>query len=201
MLLKAIEQASKFDVPVGTYKAKLVGYKEMPPSQQFPDSKPSWAWEFEVVDGEHAGKITSRFTPQTLTTGNGLGKMLREMLGRQIVGGENVDVEKLIGKTYQVTVGFNKTGTKTRAILCAPVSESAMATPASVPPPPPPQAPKQATLGKQAPTTYMVSIAGQTRVMDAMEAQQMLSAGKFTNNDFVLEGQTWKRPEEVIYPF
>jgi hypothetical protein len=198
MLLKAIEQMSKFDVPVGSYRAKLVGYKEMPPSQQFPDSKPSWAWEFEVAEGEHAGKITSRFTPQTLTTGNGLGKMLGEMLGRKIIGGEDIDVQKLIGKTYQITVGFNKTGTKTRVILCMPANSSAPTVP-SVPPPPP--APKQATLGNQAPTTYMVSIAGKTKVMDAMEAQQMLSDGKFTANDFVLDGQTWKAPQEVIYPF
>jgi hypothetical protein len=124
--------------------------------------------------------------------------MLGEMLGRKIIGGEDIDVQKLIGKTYQITVGFNKTGTKTRVILCMPANSSAPTVP-SVPPPPP--APKQATLGNQAPTTYMVSIAGKTKVMDAMEAQQMLSDGKFTANDFVLDGQTWKAPQEVIYPF
>lgn len=201
MLLKAIEQTSRYDVPVGTYKAKLTGYKAMPASSQFPDSKPSFAWEFEVLEGEHAGKVSSRFTPQNLTTANGLGKMLRELLGRNIVGGEDIDVEKLIGKPLTITVGWNKTGTKTKVILCSALENKAPVAPAApATPPPPPGAPS----GKQParmPESYQVSLAGKVSIMNAVECQRMLQEQRFTANDFILEDNAWKRPEEVLLPF
>lgn len=203
MLLKAIEQTSRYDVPVGTYKAKLTGYKAMPASPQFPDSKPSFAWEFEVLEGEHAGKVSSRFTPQNLTTANGLGKMLRELLGRNIVGGEDIDVEKLIGKPLTITVGWNKTGTKTKVILCSPVESQANASPPPPPAPPvapPPPAPVTKQPGRM-PETYQVSLAGKVSIINAVEAQKMFQEQRFTANDFILEGNTWKRPEEVLLPF
>ena len=201
MLLKAIEQTSRYDVPVGTYKAKLTGYKAMPASPQFPDSKPSFAWEFEVLEGEHAGKVSSRFTPQNLTTANGLGKMLRELLGRNIVGGEDIDVEKLIGKPLTIMVGWNKTGTKTKVILCSALENKSPVAPAApATPPPPPAAP----IGKQParmPESYQVSLAGKVSIMNAVECQRMLQEQRFTANDFILEDNAWKRPEEVLLPF
>lgn len=216
MLLKAIEDTEKFNVPVGSYRAKLTGYKEAPPSKQFPDSKPSYIWEFQIIGGPHDGKFTSRFTPQILTTGNKLGQMLGEMRGRKITKDEEVNAEHFIGKTYQITVNWNKTATRTNCILCTPDAQTAtppppqapprpsapmlpgIATPYQAPPPPPapPAMPTPAT-----PESYQVSIAGNIKIISAEEATRMLAENLFTAHDFILDGQAWKMPKDVLYPF
>lgn len=202
MLLTVIEEKDKFNVPTGNYLSKLIGFKEMPASTLFPDSGPSWVWEFEILQGEHAGKIASRFTPQKATTNNNLGKMLSEMYGRKIAANENIDLAALVGKQYTITVGWNKAGTKTRVIMCsqAPVTPSP-GVPVSSVPQTGNQPTKQATLGEQAPTSYIAMIAGQNKIIDAMEAQRMLRENLFGPNDTILEGTVMKKPSEVIYPF
>lgn len=123
---------SDYSVPTGTYAAKLLGYKEMPPSAKFPNSGTSYAWEFEIVEGIHARKTTSRWTPTKLTMSNNFGKLVREMLGRPLLNGEDVDPDWFINKKYTITVGPSDDGMKTKVIMCAPLTASS----AMAPPPP-----------------------------------------------------------------
>lgn len=135
-MVKVCDSTDQFSVPTGTYSARLLGYKEMPASPRFPDSGPSYVWEFEIIEGLHARKTTSRWTPTKLTTGNNFGKLVREMLGRPLIGGEDVDPDTFINKKFTITVGPSADGTKTKVIMVAPIATSTMA-----PPPPPPAAP------------------------------------------------------------
>jgi len=158
--MKVIDLNDKFSVPVGTYHARLLGNKEMPPSTKYPDSKPSFAWEFEIIEGPHAGKVSSRFTPQNVSTGNGLGKLMSELLGRGIVSNEEIDTARLINKNYLITVGRSADGLKTKCIMVAPVKLPGLAPP---PAPPLPVAAPTPTPGRpeaKLPEKLFVSIDG-----------------------------------------
>lgn len=131
-------------VPVGTYRARLLGYKEMPASSKFPDSGPSFVWEFEVLEGEFSGKTVSRWTPTNLTMGNGFGKLVRELRGGPIKANEEIDPDHFINKQYQITVGPNADGQKTKVIMVSPISNLAPpAAPTAAPPGAPPATKKQ----------------------------------------------------------
>ena len=136
-MVKVCDSTDQFSVPTGTYPAKLLGYKEMQPSAKFPDSGTSYVWEFEIIEGLHARKTTSRWTPTKLTMSNNFGKLVREMLGRPLINGEDVDPDNFIGKKFTITVGPSADGMKTKVIMVAPGA----ATPATSMAPPPPGAP------------------------------------------------------------
>jgi hypothetical protein len=91
-------------------------------------------WEFEIIEGLHARKTTSRWTPTKLTMSNNFGKLVREMLGRPLVNGEDVDPDNFIGKKYTITVGPSADGMKTKVIMVAPLATSSMAPPPLAPP-------------------------------------------------------------------
>lgn len=149
-------------LPPGQYTARLRERKEMPASQKFPDAGPSFAWEFEVVAGEHAGKSASAWTPTRLTSQNNLGKLISRMLGRPMRSGEEIDLDDFMGKIYSIIVDTTQDGTRTKVISAQPVSPTIAAAvmnaistmahqqpvpastgtpaPASIPAPPPRQA-------------------------------------------------------------
>lgn len=133
-MVKVCDSTDQFSVPTGNYPAKLLGYKEMQPSAKFPDSGTSYVWEFEIIEGVHARKTTSRWTPTKLTMSNNFGKLVREMLGRPLVNGEDVDPDNFIGKKYTITVGPSADGMKTKVIMVAPLATSSMAPPPLAPP-------------------------------------------------------------------
>jgi len=136
-------------LPPGQYTAKLKERKEMPASQKFPDAGPSFAWEFEVADGEHVGKSASAWTPTRLTSQNNLGKLISRMLGRPMRSGEEIDLDDFIGKLYSIIVDQTQDGTRTKVISAQPIVAGQPGAPAqarvvTIPPrpaAPPPAAP------------------------------------------------------------
>lgn len=194
-MVKVCDSTDQFNVPTGTYPAKLLGYKEMPASPKFPDSGTSYVWEFEIIEGVHARKTTSRWTPTKLTTSNNFGKLVREMLGRPLIAGEDVDPDNFINKKYTITVGPSADGMKTKVIMVAP-GATTMAPPPLAPPaapsakaPPAPPAPKPATPVAPAQTidakdkTVFVSRDGaeQPKFMDYDAAYAMLGDPTWVN--------------------
>ena len=169
-MVKVCDSTDQFVVPTGTYPAKLLGYKEMPASPKFPDSGPSYVWEFEVIEGLHARKTTSRWTPTKLTTGNNFGKLVREMLGRPLIGGEDVDPDTFIGKKYTITVGPSADGAKTKVIMVSPLTASTMA-------PPPPLAPPGAPAAKAppAPRPAVPAVVAPVRTIDTKDKTVFVS--------------------------
>lgn len=134
-------------LPPGQYVARLKERKEMPASAKFPDAGPSFAWEFEVQQGEHAGKAASAWTPTRLTSQNNLGKLIARMLGRPMRSGEEIDIDEFIGNLFSIIVDYTSDGTRTKVTSAAPVPAGVAAAvtrtaaptpaPASIPAPPP----------------------------------------------------------------
>lgn len=168
----------------------------MQPSAKFPDSGTSYVWEFEIIEGLHARKTTSRWTPTKLTMSNNFGKLVREMLGRPLVNGEDVDPDNFIGKKYTITVGPSADGMKTKVIMVAPLAASMMAPPpllappaalaAKAPPAPKPVAPAVVAPVRTIDTkdkTVFVSRDGveQAKFMDYDEAYAMLNDPTWVN--------------------
>ncbi len=120
------EGQSLYDVPPGSYRARLAAIKELEP-MTLPDGTtgdPLFAWEFEVLDGAHRGKSPSALTPRKATLMNGLGKLLRSILGRQLRPTESIQLETFVGKEFTIHVDFNKSGSKTRVQSAHPAGDS-----------------------------------------------------------------------------
>ena len=174
-MVKVCDSQDQFSVPTGTYPAKLLGYKEMPASPKFPDSGPSYVWEFEVIEGLHARKTTSRWTPTKLTTGNNFGKLVREMLGRPLIGGEDVDPDTFIGKKYTITVGPSADGAKTKVIMVSPLTASTMAPPPPLAPPAPLSNRRTAPVAPPAPVPVAPVVVAPVRTIDTKDKTVFVS--------------------------
>ncbi|NBW09695.1 MAG: hypothetical protein EBR82_16895 [Caulobacteraceae bacterium] len=140
-------------LPVGSYRAKLTGRKEMPASAKFPDAGPSFAWEFTVTDGPHAGATASAWTPTRLSTQNNLGRLVQRMLGRPIRSGEEIDLDDFLDREYTIILDLTQDGARTKVISAQPIA-GAVAPAASAPMPmptvpvSPPPAPSPSRNGK-----------------------------------------------------
>jgi hypothetical protein len=104
-----------FGVPPGSYLAKFVGTEDKPPFDgpsrygKARTNEPRLAWHFEVVEPvEHKGK---RFTQGSGSIPSGpkatFTKMLKGLLGRLPVKGEDIDTDSYIGRLYRVEVEVN----------------------------------------------------------------------------------------------
>ena len=112
----------QFDVPEGKYTAQFLGLKLLEPKPgEKPltgsDGKPlppGMAWEFQIADGEHAGKKCDRVTGRQPTPKSGCGKMLAAVTDQILKDGERYDPDQFVGKLYRVTVEEKPSGNGTR---------------------------------------------------------------------------------------
>jgi hypothetical protein len=136
--MKLVAQSDvREDLPAGEYTARLKEVKTLPPSELHPDWGSSLAWEYEVLAGPKAGQRGTAFTPCVLKSQNGLGVLMRSMLGRAFQAGEEFDADALIGKCFKIFVDFNKSGSRTRVMRAIPVADpelSSNVTSAQAPP-------------------------------------------------------------------
>jgi hypothetical protein len=122
--MKLVAQSDvREDLPAGEYTARLKEVKTLPPSELHPDWGSSLAWEYEVLQGPKAGQRGTAFTPCVLKSQNGLGVLMRSMLGRAFAAGEEFDADALIGKCFKIFVDFNKSGSRTRVMRAIPVAD------------------------------------------------------------------------------
>lgn len=122
--MKLVAQSdTREDLPAGEYSARLVECKTLPPSEMHPDWGPSLAWEYEVLVGPKRGHRGTAFTPCQLRSTNGLGVLMRSMLGRAFAPGEEFDADAMIGKTFRIFVDFNKSGSRTRVMRATPIDD------------------------------------------------------------------------------
>ena len=102
-------QESKFGAPKGIYQGKFLGINPMKDSGRLgKDGKPmapGIEWQFEIVEGDYAGKIVGRITAATPTKANSCGKLLQGLVGKQLSANDETDVNDYVGQTYQVVVG------------------------------------------------------------------------------------------------
>jgi len=98
-----IEDSESKGVPEGAYQATFIGFEET-------DTKigAGLLWRWEVIGGEHAGKIASAFTnapsvtPATMV--NALGRILAGLGGKELKVGKAFNPTTVIGKPYTVVV-------------------------------------------------------------------------------------------------
>lgn len=122
--MKLVAQSDvREDLPAGEYSSRLVEVKTLPPSELHPDWGSSLAWEYEVLLGPRKGQRGTAFTPCVLKSQNGLGILMRSMLGRAFAAGEEFDADALIGKTFKIFVDFNKSGSRTRVMRATPIED------------------------------------------------------------------------------
>jgi hypothetical protein len=141
-----------FGVPTGSYLAKFVGTEDKPaftgPSRYGTarTNEPRLAWHFEVTEGEHRGK---RFTQGSGSIPSGpkatFTKMLKGLLGRLPVKGEDIDTDAYIGRLYRVEVEVNPESDSGNFHIAymSPHQGGAPAPRAAAPPPAPPAAPNR----------------------------------------------------------
>jgi hypothetical protein len=123
----------KFGVPAGIYRVKFLGcqLRQPQPGQQpllgrdGQPMPPGMEWQFEVLDGEWTGKVTSRTTGQDATPKNACGRMLADVTGLPVRVGIEVDERQYIGRVYQVRVGQNPNSDGTRVETVMPVGNVA----------------------------------------------------------------------------
>jgi hypothetical protein len=120
MKLKMTEGAERFKVPTGQYRAKFMGVKQ--DDRPHPEYGIGLKWQFEVVDGPSAGKIASRTTSSSPTLQNACGRMLQMLTGGTAALHEEFDLDKHIGRLFQILVEANSTGSGTRIGSVMPVA-------------------------------------------------------------------------------
>jgi hypothetical protein len=62
----------------------------------------AWAWVFQVVSGQYAGRELVRITGTDLRVGTSFGELAEALLGRPIQVGESVDLDSCVGSEFEV---------------------------------------------------------------------------------------------------
>lgn len=192
-----------YDVPVGSYPAKLADIKDMPPSDAHPDWGASYVWEFEVLSGPQAGKRASCFTKQEASMNNNLGKLLAQLLGRAVEEDEDVELQDFIGRTYTILVGRSKDGTKARVNAVMPANHPVPG-PSPTPARPAPASNRPAPARANAPAPkpviqWWVDDGQEVQLRPESDVQQFVDAGKGEAIKLMREDQEggWKTPAEL----
>lgn len=108
-----------FDCPAGVYKAIFQGLEEMTHAEYGAGLR----FDFEISDGPHQGKRSSRITSADPTPRNAAGRMLADLAGVVPANGVSVDPAQFVGREYMIVVRENDSG-RTRVESLCPVQES-----------------------------------------------------------------------------
>lgn len=72
--------------------------------------KPALRWTFEVSEGEHLGKQVTRITSTELRADGSLGEFLSELRGEELTVGTVIDVDDLLGRSFDVLLAAGDNG-------------------------------------------------------------------------------------------
>lgn len=106
---------SEAGVPPGDYLAAYLGVEDT----NHIDYGPGLRFQFEVTEGEYAGRKVSRYAPPQPTLGNITGRIIAGLVGRVLRRDEELDIEQYVGQEYRVTVEATEKGS-TRVAKVAP---------------------------------------------------------------------------------
>jgi hypothetical protein len=105
---------SRFGAPADIYFGKFLGispFKGDGKPRIGRDGKPmgeAVEWQWEIIEGEHAGKIVGRLTSTMPTTKNAAGTLLAGVAGRVVQVDEDIDPNAFVGCMYQIVVSVSK---------------------------------------------------------------------------------------------
>lgn len=97
-------------VPEGVYRARLTQLREVTSK----DFGLGCCWDFEILDGPCAKKSVGRVTSCDPTPKNAMGKFIAQMLAREPVKDEAIDLADFVGRTYMVFVSCEPGSEKCR---------------------------------------------------------------------------------------
>ena len=109
------------DCPAGAYRARFNSVEE----KSHPEFGPGLIFSFEVCDGPHKGKRTSRVTGADPTPRNAAGRMLGDLAGVAPANGVSLDLEEYVGREYTIVVREGESGRTRVESVCA-VKETAV---------------------------------------------------------------------------
>lgn len=99
------------DIPDKSYVAEFVGVEDftLPTNGEM-----RWKWKFKVAKGEHTNKVMDCLTDMDISSQKKAGKIIRGLLSRELVVGENVkaSIDECQGKVYLVVKGKGSKGGK-----------------------------------------------------------------------------------------
>ena len=93
-------------VPPGRYLAELTGIRHTNRGTFGPGLR----FEFTICGGPLQGRKISRMTGCIPGPTNALGSLLRDLLGRPLQIGEEIDVDPLINREYSIEVALSESG-------------------------------------------------------------------------------------------
>lgn len=117
-LLDEIEIGFGGGPPAGSYRCTFLGVKHTTHEEYGEGLR----FEFQVLDGPHAGSIAARTTNAKPTPNNAAGRLLSQITGANLSGGQKASVRDAVGKAFLVIVEPTKSGTGTRigSVIAAP---------------------------------------------------------------------------------
>jgi hypothetical protein len=150
------KKESKFGAPEGIYLGKFLGVEPFKGDgkprvgRDGRPMEPGIEWQFEIVEGEHAGQIVGRITSAVATTKNSCGELQDGLVGRTVGTDEDIETGNYVGFLYQVVIGKSKENPdKTQVTKIVRAKGGAPPAPAAIPgyenrPAPPPRPPSPA---------------------------------------------------------
>jgi hypothetical protein len=118
MKIKYNPEDQRFDVPAGTYLVRFEGTRDKPPikdSKYGGSDEPRMGWRFKVLGppgNQQVGKVIEQETGTYPSPKSKLVYLLNLMLGGSLQPGQEVDVEGLAGRTYQLVWAVNPASEK-----------------------------------------------------------------------------------------
>jgi hypothetical protein len=106
--------------PAGNYRCEFVGVRRTTHEEYGEGLR----FEMKVLDGPHAGAIASRTTSARPTPGNAAGRLLAQITGANLAGGQKASVRDAVGRVFLVIVETTKSGAGTRigSVIAAPTA-------------------------------------------------------------------------------
>jgi hypothetical protein len=96
--------------PAGAYKAEFLGVKRT----EQPDFGPGLRFEFRVIDGGHAGSVAAITTGAKPTPANKAGRVIAQILGAAVAGGNKANLSGAVGKAYLIVCEATPSGKGTK---------------------------------------------------------------------------------------
>jgi hypothetical protein len=107
-------------LPDGQYDVELVSAEQMPPPEENPEWGDSVQLTVMVVGGVHDGQLVSDRLGLKLSKKARFGKLLRGIIRRDPVPGENLDLSRYYGNRYKLLVEVNEGRTRFLSFVAIP---------------------------------------------------------------------------------
>jgi hypothetical protein len=144
--MKMTYQKNAYEMPDGKYVARFKGVTMREATGQLDQRgnpmPPGMTWDFEIVEGDQAGKKADKLTGRNPTPKSGCGKFLAAIADAVLTDGQEIDIGKFVDRIYRITIIENRVSDNPAPVLVhdykpgsAPAAPSRPAPPSKPAPP------------------------------------------------------------------